>query len=93
MAENYIVGNNRLWYKSKAFKEGLFVTVDFTSPSLQEWGDLAFTEKSNGLYYLEFRFDEVGDWIATVYENGEKVFCQVYNVGRKEFGRGQNILG
>ena len=88
MAENYTVGNHRLWYKSKGFVVGVNVTIDFRSPTLQKWEDLVFTEMGDGLYYLDFTFDEYGDWIAVVYENGMKVSCQSYFISNDRGGGG-----
>jgi len=98
MAENYTIGIHRLWYKSRGFVEGLSVTVDFLSSSLRKFEDLAFVEESGGRYYLDFEFDEYGDWVATVYENGEKVSCQGYYISTAPIGirggfRGPNVIG
>ena len=95
MAENYTPGSHRLWYKSKGFVEGLNVIVDFTSPTLRRFEDMAFVEESGGLYFLDFEFDEYGDWMATIYENGIKVSCQGYNISTTRGGgdRGPNVIG
>jgi hypothetical protein len=93
MAENYPPGWRRIWYKSGGFKEGLNVTVDFLSPSLGKFEDLALVEESGGRYYLDFEFNEYGDWIGTIYENGEKVSCQAYWIYSPSRGGGDRGPG
>lgn len=84
MAENYPPGLQRIWYKSKGFQEGLNATIDFLSSSMRKFEGLPFIEESGGRYYLDFLFDERGNWMSTIYENGQKTTCQCYWIYRSE---------
>lgn len=88
MAEIYLPGVNRIFYRATAFKEGLTVTVDLLDPDLNNHIDILLIEIKDvkGLYYFDYNFRE-GPYIAYFYENGEGIWSQAYSI-RKERSRG-----
>jgi hypothetical protein len=92
MAEEYPLGVSKLWYQSKGFIEHLEVTADFRSPSLSKETGLVFTEDGDGLYYLDFHFQEVGVYNALIYENGVKTVSQNFRCFKPYRGISGNTL-
>ena len=71
----YILGNNRVVYKSILFVTGLTVTARMWDPDLLTTEDFDLTELSNGLYYFTKKFSRSGIYPIVFFENGtEKAF-------------------
>jgi hypothetical protein len=91
MAEDYGLGQSRLWYRATGFKEGLIVKADIWSPSLAKHFGLGFTEEADGFYYLDYTFLEKGTYVMLVYEDGIKVTSQNFKISRRGIPGG-NVL-
>lgn len=68
--ELYEIGTHRIVYKAEAFAAGLTVTAYIWNPSLAKSALQTFTEKSDGLYYLDYDFAATGTYFGKFYEGG-----------------------
>lgn len=91
MAERYPSGENRIFYRSIGFREGIVVTMDIISPSLSWNEGILLTEVGKGLYFLDFDFYEDGTYGAVVYENGQEVISQTYLISDEPIGIREDI--
>lgn len=76
MIVDYLVGVNRIFYKSVDFGEGKTITAYLWSPGLIKSDLQIFTEISGGLYFLDYNFLSVGKYLGIFYENDSpSTFC------------------
>lgn len=80
MAENYSIGQHRLFHRATRFQEGLLVTADVLSPLLVWEEGVELTESDKGLYYIDFNFTMVGAYVFVIYEEGKKVVTQNFHI-------------
>ena len=80
MLEPFVTGQKRIVYQAVAFHAGINVTAVFRDPFLNEGPLQQFKELGEGLYYLDFDFNQEGTWIGLFFENGVKKGSQVYKV-------------
>jgi len=95
MAERYLLGGNRIIYKSMNFQEGLEVFVDLYRPDFTRELSIILTELGDGLYYFEYNFSQVGVYTGIFYENGEKKISQNFKIEKSVTGRmvpGTNLI-
>ena len=84
MAENYKIGKQRIFYRSRQFKEGKTITMDIFDPSLNWTNGILFLEVGKGIYFLDFNFSQEGTYTALLYEDGEKLTSQNFNISKNE---------
>jgi len=84
MAENYTKGVNRIWYRASAFASDKNVKVRLRKPNgvLLEYVSIPESE-DEGIYYLDFDFNELGQWLGIFYENEEKMTSSVFHISPK----------
>jgi hypothetical protein len=80
MLEPLVEGDNRIVYQAGGLQDGLAVTVQFWTPSLERSSILQLEELGDGLYYIDYNFDNEGAWIGLFFEDGVKKGTQVYKV-------------
>lgn len=80
MLEPFIEGYNRVVYQAEGFQDNLTVTVQWWGPTLEKRPLQTFEELGEGVYYLDFDFDQEGTWVGLFFENGQKRGMQVYKV-------------
>jgi len=78
---SYIVGVNRLYYKSIGFVEDKTVTAYIWSPSLVKSNLKTLTEIELGLYYLDYDFAVAGAYAGLFYEDGVLSAMGVFRAG------------
>jgi len=74
----YQRGIQRIFYSTKNSVAGKIVTMKSYCPLLNCLPIDTFTEIGDGLYYLDFNFEKIGNYIATLYENGVVIGTIVY---------------
>jgi len=84
MAENYIKGVNKIWYRASGFASGKDVKVKFRKPNgvLLDYVSIPETI-DEGIYNSDFDFNELGQWLGVFYEDGKKVTSSIFNIGSK----------
>ena len=68
MAEEYLIGTNRIVYRSTNFEEDLEIFVDLYRPNGSREPSRILTEMEEGLYYFEYNFSVAGIWTGIFYE-------------------------
>ena len=86
MAENYKLGKQRIFYRSKQFKENVAITADMLDPFLNWTINIHFEEAGKGLYYIDFDFAHEGTYVVLMYEDGEKVLSQNFFISSDPSG-------
>lgn len=76
----YDIGTHRLVYKAENFTTGLTVTAYIWNPSLVKSALQTLTEKSDGLYYLDYNFSVLGTYFGKFYENTVAKTAGVFRV-------------
>ena len=79
-------GINRVWYSPSNFRTGLDIQLRLWNPKLDKKDLQNFTEFEEGLYYLDYDFDQRGTWIGIVYENGVKATSSPFSIGMRRPG-------
>lgn len=74
-------GINRVWYRPTGFRIGLNVQLQLWNSNLNKKNLQTFIELEEGLYYLDYNFDQRGTWVGIVYENGVKVGSSTFGIG------------
>jgi len=69
MAELYLIGINRIFYKAEKFGIGKTVTAYFWNPILVKSSIQTLTELESGLYYIDYNFSIEGNYVGLFYEN------------------------
>lgn len=92
MAEEYIVGLNRIVYRSTNFEEGFNVFVDLYYPDGHREPSVILVEMGEGLYYFEYNFSMEGIYTGIFYENGVKKVSQNFRIAKSISG-GFRFLG
>lgn len=90
---NYKRGTNRIFYQPPDFAAAV-VTAYFYTPKLVQTNVYTFTQLEPGLYYLDFKFEDIGDYIGVFYENGIKKHTRVFKVetGYSLYWNGEPLL-
>ena len=94
MAEEYLIGTNRIVYRSTSFEEGLDIFVDMYCPNGSREPSIILTEIDDGLYYFRYNFSKVGVYTGIFYEKHwddelkefvyEKKVSQNFRITRKD---------
>lgn len=92
MAEEYILGKVRLWYRATGFKTGLLVKADLIKPDLTKEIGLEFTEAGDGMYYTDYNFIHLGSHVVIMYEGGIQRSSQNFIILRRNGNRRGNLL-
>lgn len=79
-------GINRIWYRPVNFQIGLDVQLRLWDPDLSKKNLQKFTEFEEGLYYLDYNFDQRGTWMGIIYENEIKITANTFSVGMRQPG-------
>jgi|SRR3972149_1496652 len=79
MPELFQKGIERIVYKSKNFITGKVITAYIWSPSLVKSSLQLLTELEDGLYYLDYNFNETGTFFGIFHENG---ITEAFNIFR-----------
>ena len=79
-------GISRVWYSPSNFQTGLDIQLRLWDPKLGKKDLQDFTEFEEGLYYLDYDFDQRGTWIGIVYENGNKITSSSFSIGMRRPG-------
>ena len=80
MAEEYLVGSNRIVYRSTSFEENLKVFVDLYCPDGLREPSIVLVEMELGLYYFRCNFSKVGVYTGIFYEDGVKKISQNFRI-------------
>ena len=74
---------NRIFYNSSKFTEGLTVTGYFILPDdgVSKTDVFTFTELGDGIYYLDYTYTMIGKHSLVVKENGEVKSFDTIKVG------------
>jgi len=81
MAEEYSVGQNRIFYRPRGFVSGMNIKVEMVDPNLDTEDFIELTEvEDKGLYYFEYVFSVVGTYIGIFYENEVKFSSKAFGV-------------
>lgn len=91
---NYRRGWNRIFYRTKGFADVLNVEVYFYSPKLEKSETLTMTKLEDSLYYIDYYFDCIGDFLGVFLEDSVKAGTHVFKVehGGHIFFEGQPLL-
>jgi hypothetical protein len=76
---NYKRGPNRIFYQPTAFQD-IDVTIYFYNPALEKTDIYNFTKLEEGLYYLDYDFEEIGEYVGIIFESGVKKKTSVFKV-------------
>ena len=76
--QSFQTGIQRIFYSTKNSVTGKIVTMKSYCPLLNCLPIDTFTEIDDGLYYLDFNFEKIGSYIATLYEDGVVIGAIVY---------------
>ena len=91
MAEEYLVGTNRIVYRSTNFGEGLDIFVDLYCPDGLRKPSIPLIEIGEGLYYFRYNFSDVGIYTGIFYEDGVKKISQNFRILKKDVSSGSVI--
>ena len=81
MVELLRVGPNRIAYQANNFGTGKTVNASIWGPTSSVWNSgNAFTEASEGVYYLDYTFPVTGAYIFKFAENGNAQTTSAYRV-------------
>ena len=84
MAENYIKGVNKIWYRASGFASGKDIKVRLRRPNGVLLEDVSIPESiDEGIYNTDFDFDELGQWLGVFYEDTVKKTSSVFNINPK----------
>ena len=83
MAEEYPLGQNRIFYRSTSFREGLQIIVDLLCPNLDNHKGIELVELGEGIYYFDFDFTHEGVWVGVFFEDSVKRTSQNFRIKRK----------
>jgi len=92
MAEQYALGSNRIFYRSKGFQENILVQGKFLNPAIVWTSLITLQEAGQGLYYLDIVFDMLGIWVGLFYEDSVKTTSQNFYVIKRKSSSSGNIL-
>jgi len=94
VAEQYIPGLQRIFYKSTGLKKGLDIEVTLFDSALNNNATIVLTEADDikGLYYFDYIFYE-GVYIARFREDGVESETQVYSIQKESSGGFRPFLG
>ena len=73
-------GTRRFFYTSKNYIEGVVVKVILVTPNLKELAPIILTEFGHGLYYFEYKFEMIGNYIGMFFENDEHVGEAIFQI-------------
>lgn len=76
---NYKRGVNRLFYQPSSFHSAV-VEAYFYTPKLVKTETYIFTELENGLYYLDYKFEDIGEYLGIFFEDSIKIASKVFKV-------------
>jgi hypothetical protein len=81
MAETFSEGTNRVWYRAANFNSEDGITVRFHKPDETDDGPMSMPQCcEDGLYCLEYNFDQLGAWIGIFFEDGLKTSSSIFNI-------------
>lgn len=84
MAENYIKGVNKIWYRASGFAGGKNVKMRLLKPDGMHLEAVSIPESEDaGMYSVDFDFNELGQWLGIFYEDEKKMSSSVFNIGPK----------
>lgn len=75
----YQRGLRRLYYRSKKLKTGKEVSVIIYSPEL-DYSTYMFTELGYGVYYCDYDFCDLGNYVVIYFENGVQTGIGIYRI-------------
>jgi len=76
---NYKRGTNRLFYQPSNFHDAV-ITAYFYTPKLVKTETYTFTKIEDGLYYLDYKFDDIGEYLGVFFEDDIKTASLVFKV-------------
>lgn len=79
----YEPGKIRLFYKAVGFKTGILVQACFWDKDLNKLPLQTFIELEDGLYYLDYQFNDIDTYVVIMYENSVKTIAKVFRVNPK----------
>lgn len=84
MAESFSIGVNRVWYRAAKFSTDIDVTVRFRKPDDTLVEPISVPESEDeGVYYLDYDFNELGQWLGVFFEGGLKTSSSVFHITPK----------
>jgi len=75
----YQRGKRRIYYQASPPEAGKDVTVSLASPNMKKT-IVTLMEFGHGLYYFDFDFVDLGDYIGTFFENGEVMGSGIFRI-------------
>jgi len=92
----YRIGQNRIVYQTKSFNT-VEVTAYIYNPDLEQSELYTLSELEPGIYYLDYAFNRIGDYIMVTFENGIRSVGKVLKVDEVSkdytlFWEGQPLL-
>ena len=91
MAEEYLIGTNRIVYRSTNFDVDLHVFVDLYRPNGLRVPSIILTEMGEGLYFFRYDFFDMGVYTGIFYEDGYKKTSQNFRILKKDVSSGSVI--
>ena len=81
MVENFHTGMNRVWYRAAGFVTGKNIEVKFRKPNGTLTNLVVVPESEDeGIYYLDYDFDELGQWLGIFYEDSVKTTSSIFHI-------------
>ena len=81
MAEVFSTGVNRVWYRAAEFATDVDITVKFRKPDGTLVGLVSVPEsEDDGVYYLDYDFNELGQWLGVFFEGDLKTSSSVFHI-------------
>lgn len=75
-----IKGTRRFFYTSNNYIEGIIVKLILITPNLKELLPITLTEFKYGLYYFEYEFKMIGNYVGIFFENDEHVGETIFRI-------------
>lgn len=92
MAEEYLIGTNRIIYRATNFEENLTIFVDLYCPDGVREPSVILVELEAGLYYFEYSFSQIGIYTGIFYEGGKKKISQNFRIQNEVEGGGSGAF-
>ena len=81
MAEKFSKGVNRIWYRAGKFAANKNVEIKFRKPDSTLIENISVPESEDeGVYCLDYDFNELGGWLGIFFEDGVKITSCVFHI-------------
>jgi len=80
----YRLGKNRIYYQTGDFSSKI-ITCKFIFPDGEEGPIQSFESIAAGIYYLDYEFEVLGDYLGIFYENSALKATRTFKVGQRRY--------